>query len=311
MPIPPCAVLLAFCLSSAPAAAGPPIQVDAAQIFRDVAVLAADDMEGRRTGTAGGRKARAYIAGRLREIGVAPIGGAFEHPFTFSGGDDGLRSGANVIGLIPGAGDPARYIVVSAHYDHVGVRNGVVFNGADDNASGVAALLAVASAFTRHRPAHSLLVVAFDAEEAGLQGARAMMRDPPVPVAGMAVNVNLDMVGRDPSHRLFAAGVRYSPFLRPYLEQAAQPPVTLLFGHDGTEGTGSDWTRDSDHYVFHQAGIPFVYFGVEDAEQHHRATDDSDTIDRAFLAGSAATAIAAVRVFDAHLAQIAAARTAR
>lgn len=306
-------LLLTLLLAAqAPAA---PVQVDAAQVFRDVETLAADAMEGRQTGTEGSRRARAYIVDRLKAIGVAPVEGTFERPFTFTGRDGAERTGTNVVGVIPGSRDSSHYIVVTAHYDHLGIRNGVVFNGADDNASGVAALLAVATAFTRHPPTHSLLIVAVDAEEVGLKGAAALLQAPPVPVAAMVVNVNIDMVGRDAGNRLFAAGVRYSPFLRPYLDNAAQPPVHLLFGHDGGSGlsvvTRDDWTRDSDHYLFHQAGIPFVYFGVEDAEQHHRATDDSATIGREFLAGAAATVIAAVRAFDAHLGEIATAHGRR
>ena len=107
------------------------------------------------------------------------------------------------------------------------------------------------------------------------------MRDPPVPVTAMVVNVNMDMVGRDPGNKLFAVGIHQYPFLKPYVEAAVQPPVVLAFGHDIpghlTEGPEQDWTADSDHYVFHQAGIPFVYFGVEDFDQHHKATDDSPT----------------------------------
>ncbi len=204
---------------------------------------------------------------------------------------------------------------MTAHYDHIGVRNGQVFNGADDNASGVAALLALAAHFASSPPEHSLVIAALDGEEGGLQGAKALMRDPPVPVTAMVVNVNMDMVGRDPGNKLFAVGIHQYPFLKPYVEAAVQPPVVLAFGHDIpghlTEGPEQDWTADSDHYVFHQAGIPFVYFGVEDFDQHHKATDDSATINREFLAGAAATAIATVRQFDAHLEQIAAARSAR
>ena len=130
------------------------------------------------------------------------------------------------------------------------------------------------------------------------------MREPPVPVSAMLLNVNLDMVGRDPTNKLFATGVHQYPFLKPYLEHIAQPPVVLAFGHD-IPGEKEDWTRDSDHFVFHQAGIPFVYFGVEDFDQHHKATDDAATIGREFLAGAAATVIAAVEEFDGHLEEIA------
>lgn len=285
----------------------PAVRVDAAQIFHDVETLAADDMEGRLAGSPGGEKARAYVLGRLKEAGVAPLSGGFERPFTFASRTQGERKGANLVGVIRGSRDPDRYIVLTAHYDHIGVRNGQVFNGADDNASGVAALLAVAAHFSKTKPEHSLLIAALDAEEAGLQGARALMRDPPVPVSAMIVDVNMDMVGRDPNNKLFATGVYHYPFLKPYLEKSAQPPVVLAFGHD-VPGQEEDWTRDSDHYVFHEAGIPWIYFGVEDFDQHHKATDDSATIGRTFLAGAAATVIAAVHEFDSHLEEIAAQR---
>jgi Zn-dependent M28 family amino/carboxypeptidase len=285
----------------------PPVRVDAAQIFHDVEVLSADDMEGRLAGSTGGQKARAYVLSRLKEAGVAPIGEAFERPFTFPSRTEGERKGANLVGVIRGTRDPDRFIVLTAHYDHIGVRGGQVFNGADDNASGVAALLAVAAYYSRTRPEHSLLIAALDAEESGLQGARALMQDPPVPADAMILNVNMDMVGRDPNNKLFAVGVYHNPFLKPYLENVAQPPVALAFGHD-RPGESEDWTRDSDHYVFHEAGIPWIYFGVEDFDQHHKATDDSATIGREFLAGSAATVIAAVHEFDSHLEEIAAHR---
>jgi Zn-dependent M28 family amino/carboxypeptidase len=299
---------IAAVLSLGAAQMTPAVRVDQSGIFRDVETLASDAMEGRMTGTPGGEKARAYVLGRLKEAGVAPIGDAFERPFTFASRGQDQRKGVNLVGVIRGTRVPDRYIVLTAHYDHIGVRNGQVFNGADDNASGVAALLAAATYFSRTRPEHSLIIAAMDAEEAGLQGARAFMRDPPVPVSSMIVNVNMDMVGRDPDNKLFAIGVHYYPYLKPYLEKIAQPPVVLAFGHD-TPGEQEDWTRDSDHYAFYMAGIPWIYFGVEDFDQHHKATDDAATIGRAFLAGAAATVIAAVREFDAHLEQIADQRT--
>ena len=223
------------------------IRVDPDQIFRDVQVLAADDMQGRLAGSPGGDKARAYLLDRLKQAGVQPIGDSFERPFTFAPRTGGERHGTNLVGVIRGTRQPDRYIVLSAHYDHVGVRNGEVFNGADDNASGVAALLAAAAHFAAAPPEHSLLIAALDAEEAGLQGARALMRDPPVPVSSMVIDLNMDMVGRDPGNKLFATGTYHYPYLKPLLEKVAQPPVVLAFGHD-TPGEKEDWTKDSDHY---------------------------------------------------------------
>ena len=293
---------------AAPVAAQPAAEtVDSAQLFRDLDTLSADVMEGRRVGTPGSAKARDYIIGRYKAAKLVPIDGtSFEHPFTFRAGRGNTdQAGVNVIGMIRGRQDPKRYIVVTAHYDHLGVVKEQVFNGADDNASGVAAMLAVAAKLAERPPDHSIVFAALDAEEVGLHGARAFMNAPPVPRDAIAINVNLDMVGRDAKNLLFASGPSHYPFLKPYLESVAKPPVVLKFGHDVAGAKEDDWTRQSDHFPFHEAGIPFVYFGVEDEAQHHKATDDPETITREFFAGAANTILAALRVFDANLAKIA------
>jgi Zn-dependent M28 family amino/carboxypeptidase len=284
--------------------------VDGAQLLKDLETLSADDMEGRRSGTPGAAKARAYILRRYKESGIQPIGDSYEQPFVFRGrGDSGDRSGVNLVGVVRGTREPNRFLVVTAHFDHLGVRNGQIFNGADDNASGVAALLAVAARISASKLAHSVVFAALDAEETGLNGARAFLADPPVPREEMVMNVNLDMVARDAKNILFASGTFHYPFLKAYLKDVARPPVVLRFGHDAPNVKGEDdWTRDSDHYPFHQAGIPFIYFGVEDEAQHHQATDDAETVTKDFFIGAANTILAAVRAFDANLGAIGARR---
>ena len=121
------------------------------------------------------------------------------------------QDAANVIGRIGGTDDGARAIVVSAHYDHVGVRDGVTYPGADDNASGVAVLLAVARQLRRAAPRHPVLLVAFDAEELGLRGAEALVGSPLLPASTVALNVNLDMVSRNDDNEIFAAGTYQTP----------------------------------------------------------------------------------------------------
>ena len=127
---------------------------------------------------------------------------------------------------------------MTAHFDHLGVRNGQVFNGADDNASGVAALLAVAARVSANKPEHSVVFAALDAEESGLNGAKAFMGDPPVAREAIVMNVNLDMVARDEKNLLFATGTFQYPFLKAYLKDVARPPVVLRLGHDGTNPKG-------------------------------------------------------------------------
>jgi len=284
--------------------------IDGPQLLKDLETLSADDMEGRLPGTPGAAKARAYILRRYKEAGIQPIGDSYERPFAFRGrGDPGDRSGVNIVGVVRGTREPGRFLVVTAHFDHLGVRNGQIFNGADDNASGVAALLAVAARVSASKPAHSVVFAALDAEETGLNGARAFLADPPVPREGIVMNVNLDMVARDARNILFASGTFHYPFLKAYLKDVARPPVVLRLGHDAPNVKGEDdWTRDSDHYPFHQAGIPFIYFGVEDEAQHHKATDDAETVTKEFFIGAANTILAAVRAFDSNLGGIAARR---
>ena len=283
--------------------------VDGAQLLKDLQVLSADDMEGRLPGTPGGAKARAHILRRFKEAGIQPISSSYERPFAFRGrGDSADRGGVNIIGVVRGRRDAGRFLVVTAHFDHLGVRNGQVFNGADDNASGVAALLAVAARVSANTPEHSVVFAALDAEESGLHGAKAFMSDPPVAREAIVMNVNLDMVARDEKNLLFATGTFQYPFLKAYLKDVARPPVVLRLGHDGTNPKEDDWTKDSDHYAFHEAGIPFIYFGVEDDAQHHKATDDAETVTKEFFIGAANTILAAIREFDANLEAIGARR---
>ena len=276
---------------------------DAPMLLRDLQVLSADDMQGRQIGTPGGEKARAYVLRRFKESGIQPFAGEYAQPFAAAGRGNQERKGVNVVGVIKGKQPEPRFIVLTAHYDHIGVRDGQVFNGADDNASGTAALFAIGKYFSAHPPANSLIVAAFDGEESGRLGANAFLKTPPVPASAMVINVNLDMIGRDPDDKLYAVGTYAYPFLKPYLERVASTaPVKLLFGHDDPKRTDvEDWTRSSDHFAFHQQKIPFVYLGVEDFGQHHKATDDYDTMSHDFYVRAVETAIRVVQEFDANL----------
>ena len=282
------------------------VSVDRDTLLADLRVLSADDMEGRLVGSPGGARARAHVVERFRASGLEAIGEGYEHPFTFTvrqGDAQADRSGVNVIGRVAGRTTPGRVIVITAHYDHVGMRAGEVFNGADDNASGTAALFAIGRHFSARPPAHTLIVAALDGEESGLRGARAFVASPPVPLDAIALNVNLDMIGRDANDVLYAVGTFHYPFLRPYVEQvAARASITLRTGHDEPGRPGiEDWTSDSDHFVFHERRIPFIYFGVEDFAEHHRATDDYETITHDFYVRAVATVVDAIGVFDANL----------
>ena len=278
-------------------------------LMRHVSMLAADSMRGRLVGTPENAKARAYVANQFSAAGLQPVKGSFEQPVEVRR-DTLVRRAINVVGMVRGKADADRYIVVTAHFDHVGVRNGEIYNGADDNASGTGALIEIARWFAANPPSHSILFVGLDAEEGGLIGARGFVANPPVPLASIALNVNMDMVGRNTKNELYAAGTSHYPFLKPHLDSvAARSGILLRLGHDDPNGPASDnWTTQSDHAAFHAAGIPFVYFGVEDHPDYHRPTDDTERLMPQFYAGAATTVLDAIRSFDRNLAAIAAAR---
>ena len=276
---------------------------DSAQLLHDLQVLSADDMQGRQTGTIGGEKARAYVIERFKAEGLATVGSSYEVPFTFATRRAPTeRHGVNVAGRLDGTRAPRRFIVISAHYDHLGIgAGGQVNNGADDNASGTAALFALASYFTANRPDHSLLFVAFDAEEAGLKGSMAFVEHPPVDASALAIDLNMDMIGRELTDKLYVVGTAKQPYLKPFVERiVANAPLKLLPGHENPQEK-EDWTRDSDHYPFMEKNIPALYFGVEDFEQHHKPTDDYETITTDFYVRAVETMILAVKEFDRRL----------
>ena len=271
--------------------------LDSARMVADLSALAADSMEGRRIGTAGGARARAFLVRAFKHIGLeAPYGG-FAIPFVARQAGD-LR-GANVVGVLRGTRRADRYIIVSAHYDHLGASDGVIFHGADDNASGTAAVLATARWFRVHPPVHSIVFVLFDGEEEGLLGAKEFVGTPPVPLGAILADVNLDMVSRNVNGELYAAGASVNPEMRPVLESvAAIAPVKLLLGHDTGAGEGN-WIQQSDQGAFAARKIPFVYFGVEDHADYHKPGDTVANIQPGFFVRSARTIAEFVRRLDA------------
>lgn len=300
--------------ASAAAAGGRPV-VAAASVLEPMRVealmatvrrLASEEFGGRAAGTEGNARARAYVRERFVAAQLQPgIGDRFEQTFTFTprarGGATAMPvAGTNLIGRCEGRRPDLPAIVLSAHFDHLGTRARQLHPGADDNASGVAVLLAIAEVCRTAPFARTIIVAAFDAEENGLQGARAFVDALPVPRERLALNVNLDMVARADNGELYAAGTRYTPLLKTLLQPVAtRAPITLRFGHDDPATGRDDWTQQSDHGVFHTAGLPFVYFGVEDHADYHRPTDTPDRVNGEVFAKVAATILDALRALDA------------
>ncbi|WP_125257299.1 M20/M25/M40 family metallo-hydrolase [Brevundimonas fluminis] len=299
------ALVLSGCMTAAEAPAAPEAApaVDS-QLWEDLSILAADDMEGRGPSTPGGEKARAYIVSRFEEMGIAAPAMGRLQPFQATTRRGAVVNGVNVLGVIPGTRRGDRYIVVTAHYDHVGIADGQIHNGADDNASGVATMLALAADLKRQAPEHSVIFVAFDAEESGLLGAKHFVEAPPVPLESIALNLNFDMTARaETDGKLWVTGTYQHPTFRPLLEGIAPVGgISLAFGKDTPEDTGANnWVEASDHGAFFRANVPFLYLGVEFHQDYHKPTDDVDRVQPAVFQSSTTLAIRSFRALDAGL----------
>jgi Zn-dependent M28 family amino/carboxypeptidase len=266
------------------------------QLLNDVEVLSSDAYEGRRTGTKGAEMARAYIGKRFDDIGLLSFQQlkGYEQPFSFDK-NGGTFNGKNMIGYIEGKTDDV--IVISAHYDHIGIIKNEIYNGADDNASGVAALFKFAEYFKANKPNHTLIFAAFDAEEMGMYGSKSFVANPPVSLAKIKLNVNMDMISHNDKGELYACGTFKYPELKKYFITTS-PKIKILFGHDDPKMGPEDWTNQSDQSSFNAKNIPFIYFGVEDHKDYHQASDEYKNINKAFFIDAAAAILETINNID-------------
>jgi hypothetical protein len=199
----------------------------------------------------------------------------------------------NVAGLLEGS-DPRlkdEYVVVSAHYDHLGVVGGRTQFGADDNASGVAALMEIARAFAESpvKPRRSILFISFDSEEEGMLGSFYYGRHPAIPLDKTAAVLNMDMIGRNEdtatwklapeftAQSVNLVGTLYSPLLRRIAEQQNEKlHLNLDFKTDSEDK--EEWFARSDQYVFATHGVPSVFFNTGEHPDYHTENDTWDRL---------------------------------
>lgn len=256
------------------------------QAWLDLQQLASDDMGGRSPGSAGSVLAQQYLQQRFAQLALQPFNTDYRHPFALSRS----RQGVNIIGVRQGCRYPEFVVVVTAHYDHLAPLRHYIYNGADDNASGVSALLYLAALTQDQCPAYSYVFLATDGEELGLRGAKAFLANPPVNRDAIVLNLNLDMVSRgEAKQKIYAAGKRTLPQLTQWLPLTAGD-VSLVLAPERRSlhsayrrATDISWDQASDHAVFRRAGIPFVYIGVGVHRHYHTPDDDWQRIDPIFF----------------------------
>ncbi len=275
-------------------------QIDSLRLMTNLEELAHDKYEGRATETAGNEMARAYIINQLDSIGLPYFDSTYVQPFSFwSRWKQKKYDGKNIIGFIEGSEFPNQYIVISAHYDHVGIKKEVIYNGADDNASGTCGLIELADFFVKNQPRYSIIFAFFDAEEIGLQGAKCFVDEPPVTRDSIILNLNMDMISRNAQNELYVCGTYHYPFLKkPILSTLKNRKIKVTLGHDEPNSGSQDWTQSSDHGAFHKEKIPFLYFGVEDHEDYHRPGDDFENIQPRFYKEAVLVVLEVIKVLD-------------
>jgi hypothetical protein len=245
-------------------------QLDSARLLKDLSVLAHDSMEGRATGQPGAHEARAFLAAGLAEAGLEPAYPSLVHPFGWGG-----AVGENVVAIAPGqAGRDGPVIVLTAHYDHLGIRDGQIYNGADDNASGVAALLVAAAELAGGpRPARPVVFVAFTGEEAGRKGSKYYVQNEKYYPASRATGmINLDTVGRLGKGKLVILGAGSAKEWSSLFEEAARPLKLEI-------AVSMQDLDSSDQKSFQEAGVPAVQLFTGPHADYHRPTDTADKID--------------------------------
>lgn len=248
----------------------------------DIADLSSDEMGGRFFRSPFAEKAAKWVQARLESIGVAAgaSSDSFRQPI-----DKNPETGPNIIGTLAGTGDG--FIIVSAHYDHLRPRRtgtDKIFNGADDNASGIAGMLAVARAMkvcaaAGNGPACTIIFIAFNGEEAGLLGSAAYVKSPTVALEKIRGVFNMDMISRGPPRQIFIDGGTVGLPVVAALK-AANESIGLKLRLD----EHPDWLDRSDQGPFLAKKVPAVLFSVEDHEDYHQVSDEVAKVDASLAA---------------------------
>lgn len=283
----------------------------AKDLEKHLSVLASDSLEGRETGKQGQKMAADYIMNHFKNIGVPPYkANTYYQKYTVKNGRHICKcsdcdvdffskifnkkkyiNGENVLAFIEGTDLKKEIIVISAHYDHLGIHDGEVYNGADDDGSGTSAALELAEAFMIAKkegkgPRRSILVMCVSGEEKGLLGSKFYTDNPIYPLKNTIANLNIDMIGRiDDWHEngeyVYLIGSdMLSTELHNISEQINKEYIGLELDYTfNTEDDPNQYYYRSDHYNFAKNNIPVIFYFNGVHEDYHKTTDDIEKID--------------------------------
>ena len=272
--------------------------ITSSELKTHLTIVASDEMEGRETGSEGQKKAGRYLIEQYKKAGIPFPKGADSYyqkvPAAFMNKqyNEKLPDSENIWAFIEGSEKPEEIVVVSAHYDHVGMKNGEVYNGADDDGSGTVALLEIAQAFEKAKkegygPKRSILILHMTGEEHGLYGSSYYSENPLFPLKNTVADVNIDMIGRrDEAHKdsnnyIYLIGSDYLSTDLFNICEAVNTKYTHLnidYKYNDRKDPNRFYYR-SDHYNFAKHGIPVVFLFNGVHADYHKATDEVDKIE--------------------------------
>lgn len=276
-------------------------EIKAEDLKKNLYVIASDEMEGRDTGSLGQKKAGVYMVNYYKNLGISypkALGSYYQKvpsEFMKKRGGETLPDSENILAFIEGSEKPNEIVVISGHYDHVGTRNGVVYNGADDDGSGTVAVMEIAKAFQSAKkagdgPKRSVLFLHVTGEEHGLFGSEYYTDNPVFPLANTVVDLNIDMIGRDdPENRgkqyVYVIGSEMLSSQLKVINEAANKNTNNLelnYKYDDPADPQRLYYR-SDHYNFAKNNVPVAFFFDGIHEDYHKPTDDVEKIDYPLL----------------------------
>lgn len=274
-------------------------------------IVASDDNQGRDTGTEGQKQAGKYLISQYEanKISFPPAAeGWYQRvpsEFMARGFAPKLPDSENIWAFIKGSEKPEEIVVVSAHYDHVGTKNGEIYNGADDDGSGTVALLEIAEAFKLaekdgFKPKRSVLFLHVTGEEHGLHGSRYYSENPLYPLENTVADINIDMIGRrdtlhpNTNNYIYVIGSdRLSSELHEINENmnSKYTQLELDYKYNDRKDPERIYYR-SDHYNFAKKGVPAIFFYNGYHSDYHKPSDTPDKIEYDALAKRAQLAFA-------------------
>ena len=280
-------------------------------LYKHIEVLSSDSLEGRETGKPGQKMAAEYIANQFKKIGIPPykrktyyqkfkvkserhICKCDDCDLTFFKrifkANQTIR-GENVLGYIEGSDLKDELLIITAHYDHLGKHDSLIFNGADDDASGVSAALEIAEAFMLAKkegngPRRSILIMPVSGEEKGLLGSRYYTDNPIYPLENTVANLNIDMIGRlddwhDNGNYVYLIGSdRLSYDLHDLNEKINNEyiGIDLDYRFNDKDDPNRYYYR-SDHYNFAKNNIPVIFYFNGVHEDYHKPSDTIEKLD--------------------------------